>query len=100
MTIKHFDGELYYRRKRKAVRFMGGKCAKCGDRDPDVLHFHHHGRKRFNLSAVFGDDRVLWPTILEELAQTTLLCANDHIRLHAKERRDAWEKRKAAESQD
>lgn len=88
-----FNGKLYYRRKREAVRLKGGRCDMCGERDVNVLHFHHVGKKRFSLGEVFGNPKVSWEEIEAELRATVVLCANDHARLHARQRRVAWERK-------
>lgn len=88
-----FDGALYFERKTKAVELLGGRCEKCGEDDYYVLHFHHTGRKRYALSEVFGNPLISWEAIEVELRVCKLLCANDHARFHADERKRAWEER-------
>lgn len=62
--------------KERAIAYVGGKCVICGyNRCPAALDFHHIDRraKRFNISA-----RQSWKSIVKELAQCVLLCANCH----------------------
>jgi hypothetical protein len=54
---------------------MGGKCFKCGEKNPLVLEFHHFRDKQFDLSeeGSISSDRFKL-----ELAKCILLCARCH----------------------
>jgi len=54
-----------------------GGCVECGETRFDRLQFDHVGRKRFNISAALKLNWA-WATILNELQQTEIVCANCH----------------------
>lgn len=59
-------------------------CTSCGESDPRVLEFHHIGEKDKEVGRMiaqgYGTD-----AIAKEISQCTVLCANCHRRLTAKE---------------
>lgn len=68
--------------KRRAVAYMGGKCACCGyDKHPGVLDFHHidPATKEFSISQK-GMTRS-WEKIQRELDKCIMVCANCHREL-------------------
>jgi hypothetical protein len=65
-----------------AVKYKGGKCAKCGYRKcHEALEFHHRlGKKDFGISSR-GYTRS-WEKVKKELDKCDLLCANCHRETH------------------
>lgn len=70
--------------KLKAIKYKGGKCAKCGyDTNTNALEFHHVDTKtkEFNISKyALGKP---WAEIKIELDKCILLCANCHREVHS-----------------
>ncbi len=74
------------RTKAKCVAYLGGKCEKCGyNRCHDAFDFHHRDpeTKRFTIGG--GAYSRRWEDIQKELDSCSLLCANCHRELHARE---------------
>ena len=61
-------------------------CVKCGEKDYACLHFHHINRetKVASICKMISNSRSL-VTIKEEVTKCDVLCANCHLKLHAKE---------------
>ena len=59
-------------------------CADCGERDPLVLEFDHIGTKRFTIGQNLRDRN--WQSLLDEIAQCEVVCANCHRRRTAARR--------------
>ena len=80
--------------KRKAVEFMGDRCARCGESFPDCCYdFHHKDRSKKDFSVSEYTERrskggVLDGLLKLELDKCLLLCANchriEHDTLHGK----------------
>lgn len=58
-------------------------CKRCGITDPVVLQFHHLKDKDFSIGAALACKD--WDQIREEIKKCVVLCANCHIKVHAKE---------------
>ena len=74
---------LRKRRKLEAVKYLGGKCVRCGyNRNVAALVFHHPdpSQKEFAISAK-GLTRS-WEKVKLELDKCILLCANCHAEVH------------------
>lgn len=57
-------------------------CAHCGERDPIVLEFHHpNDDKTQPVSRLTGHS---WKKLKAEVAKCIILCANCHLREHAR----------------
>lgn len=58
-------------------------CARCGERHPATLQFHHRNRseKDFSISAAICRGLSV-QTIEVEMAKCEILCANCHLKLH------------------
>jgi hypothetical protein len=72
-----------FRAKAAAVRYLGGKCAKCGWRgDQAAFDFHHKNssEKDFVIGNVANKK---WEKIKQELEKCVLLCANCHSIFHS-----------------
>jgi hypothetical protein len=71
-----------HRAKLAAVKFMGGRCVKCGWSENIVaLQFHHvRGRKKFEIGMVGNKS---WEVIKKELKKCILLCNNCHSIVHS-----------------
>lgn len=69
-------------RKRKAVEMLGNQCSWCGyNRNLAAFHFHHLDPTKKNFS--WSKLRLCsWETVIEELKNCILLCANCHAELH------------------
>lgn len=69
--------------KLKAIKYLGGKCIKCGyNKCVDALDFHHRSPidKDFSIS---GSVRK-WEIIKAELDKCDLLCSNCHREEHSR----------------
>lgn len=61
-------------------------CITCGERDPQVLEFHHaRGQKETEVSRLVANGASL-STLKAEIEKCDVLCANCHRKLTAKER--------------
>lgn len=70
------------RLKLACVKYLGGKCMKCGwNEDYYVLEFHHkNNNKEFQIS-----DKILsWEKMKQEIQKCELLCSNCHRSIHSK----------------
>lgn len=81
-------------RKRQYLRDykLQNPCARCGERDPDKLTFHHIERgmvqNRGNGSGISGNiARKTMTQILEELSKCIVLCRVCHDKEHARQRK-------------
>jgi hypothetical protein len=73
--------QLYFERLRDMKVERG--CAKCGERDPAVLDFHHRdGTGKEAKAGRLVHDDYGWERILHEVEKCDVLCANDHRRVH------------------
>ena len=70
-----------FRAKRTAVKWLGGKCNRCGwVGDIAAFEFHHPGdNKEFDIGTV---SNRAWATIVKELKKCELLCSNCHRTEH------------------
>lgn len=61
-------------------------CYKCGESDPVCLHFHHRNpdEKTKGISRM-GQSITGWEKLKAEIAKCDVLCANCHLKLHAKD---------------
>ena len=64
--------------------FEAHPCRDCGESDPVVLDFDHHGNKAFEIGEALTYRR--WETILAEIAKCDVVCANCHRRRTARRR--------------
>ena len=60
-------------------------CTVCGETEPVVLEFHHVGEKSWDIGRMIAQGYSI-KSIAAEISQCTVLCANCHRRLTAKER--------------
>lgn len=58
--------------------FRAHPCIDCGETDPVVLDFDHVGTKSFEIGQSLPYRN--WPTILAEIEQCEVVCANCHRR--------------------
>lgn len=72
-----------YRAKAAAVKYLGGKCAKCGwSGNQAAFQFHHTDPKEKDF--VIGNvANKSWDSIKEEMKKCILLCANCHSIEHS-----------------
>ncbi len=71
-----------HKKKLKAIALLGGECRNCGEKDWEVLTFHHKDKenKLFTLSMNWGSKD--WKLVEQELEKCELLCSNCHIKHH------------------
>jgi hypothetical protein len=62
-------------------------CVVCGESDPIVLEFNHIDpkTKKNSIAQLVSSNR--WEKVLEEIEKCEVLCANDHKRVTAKQKR-------------
>lgn len=85
-SIKSRDRQRRHRQtKRQMIEFYRAThpCVVCGTTDTAVLQFHHMdpSQKAFEVGggiSTYGIERLR-----EEIAKCVMLCANDHLRVHA-----------------
>lgn len=68
--------------KKKAIAYLGGKCARCSySKSYMSLHFHHKNgdTKESIISDIIEGS---WQRIEQELDKCELLCANCHMEFH------------------
>ena len=72
-----------YRAKSAAIKYLGGKCSKCGwQGNQAALQFHHTNSK--NKDFIIGNvANKSWESIKAELKKCALLCANCHSIAHS-----------------
>ena len=61
-------------------------CKECGEYRPEMLQFHHTGRKKMDISAMASQGYSI-EAIRREITQCIVLCANCHQMLEHKRRR-------------
>ncbi len=72
-----------FRAKAAAVKYLGGKCVKCGwNKNQAALQFHHLNaqKKDFIIGNVANKS---WEYIKSEIEKCILLCANCHSIQHS-----------------
>jgi len=72
-----------FRTKAAAIKYLGGKCQKCGwNGNQAALQFHHKDSKTkdFNIGNVANKS---WDSIKAEIGRCVLLCANCHTVKHS-----------------
>ena len=70
-----------FRAKAAAIKFLGGKCTKCGwQGNQAALQFHHLKGKDFTIGNVANKS---WDSIKTEMKKCVLLCANCHMIEHS-----------------
>jgi hypothetical protein len=74
-------GQRAARREKFLEYFKDHPCETCGERDRDVLVFHHVNPKDKSFSIQHATRS--WTSILEEMQKCVVLCANCHLRVHA-----------------
>ena len=69
--------------KEKAVKYLGGKCAKCGYKKClSALEFDHIYGKEKEISKLL-DSTMVWNKLKLELDKCKLMCSNCHRERHA-----------------
>lgn len=91
MTDRDFI--VRWAKKFRAIKILGGKCCKCGEKDIFVLEFHHKdpSKKEFEINARC---HAPWGKIEKEIKKCELLCRNCHVRLHKKKSIEKFEEMK------
>lgn len=78
------DGKRTYHHQRKiqVIKFLGGKCKRCGLKydgaNAPVFQFHHRKPKDKKFAVGNVVTRYTWLTIKKEAKKCDLLCANCH----------------------
>lgn len=81
-----FCVERWKQRKIKYIKYLGGKCSKCGlelnSTNFSIFDFHHTNPNTkeyvWTKLRLFSDDRII-----RELSKCELLCANCHRLVHS-----------------
>jgi hypothetical protein len=71
------------KKRDKAIKYLGGKCIRCGyNKCIAALDFHHRESrtKKYELAKIICSYK--WDTIQTELDKCDLLCSNCHRELH------------------
>lgn len=70
-----------FRAKAAAIKYLGGKCTKCGwHGNQAALQFHHLKGKDFTIGNVGNKS---WDSLKIEMQKCVLLCANCHMIEHS-----------------
>ncbi|HEV7424330.1 MAG TPA: hypothetical protein VGO21_04030 [Candidatus Paceibacterota bacterium] len=72
-----------FRAKAAAIKYLGGKCVKCGwHGNQAAIQFHHADphKKDFIIGSVANKS---WDSIKKEMQKCILLCANCHMIEHS-----------------
>ncbi|KKN26714.1 hypothetical protein LCGC14_0871950 [marine sediment metagenome] len=71
-----------YRQKLAAIKYLGGKCEKCGyNTHPAAMEFHHvTGDKEFTIGSAAN---ISWTRLKIELNKCKLFCSNCHRAEHS-----------------
>lgn len=76
--------ECRLRNKKLLLELLKTKtCVDCGESDPVVLDFDHVGKKKANIAVMMV--HCSWPSILKEMSQCEIRCANCHRKKTAKQ---------------
>lgn len=72
---------LRFAKKIKAINYLGGKCAECGEKNQFKLTFHHINmdEKEFEIADL---DERRWSKLKSEIDKCELLCHNCHYKKH------------------
>ena len=79
-----------FRAKSAAIKYLGGKCSKCGwHGNQAALQFHHKESKgkEFTIGNVANKS---WDSIKLEMQKCVLLCANCHAIEHSSKNGDKF----------
>ena len=68
--------------KIRAVKFAGGKCEKCGNKNIFQLEFHHHKKDKESGVSILIHNNGGWDNIQREVKKCHLLCCNCHGEEH------------------
>ena len=74
---REYFREYHARRRAEAIRFLGGKCSRCGSEEG--LEFHHCVDEPDKLT-VGPLLKGRWAVVLAEIAKCELLCKQCHCR--------------------
>ena len=79
----HYNIQKYtrkYTRRQQIIDYLGGRCVDClRVFHPNVYDVHHLGEKTIKISDIYHHK---WETIIEEINDCVLLCANCHRMRH------------------
>lgn len=80
-TNTEYSYFLWWYKKLKAIKLLGGKCRKCGENRPWLLNFHHKNpkEKEFHIKKI---RRMRWSFLVKEIEKCELLCYNCHKEEH------------------
>ena len=80
---KH-DIERVRLRKKKAIKYLGGKCSHCGYTGYYAAFEFHH-KDPYDKEMTWADmKKTTWDKIVGELDKCTLLCNNCHVIVHCR----------------
>jgi protein-arginine kinase activator protein McsA len=81
--IKEKRRKFLIEQRTKAIKYKGGKCARCGYNDLTYLRvFQFHHLDPNEKEVVFSFASNTFETYKEELDKCILLCANCHMAVH------------------
>lgn len=79
-----------YCKKLKAINLLGGECKHCGEKDWEILTFHHINTQDKSFTLAGNWDNLDWQIIENELKKCEILCFNCHIKHHRKDKYDKY----------
>ena len=90
----NYRAEQRRNNKTKAVAYMGGTCAVCGQVFPDCCFDFHHKNPTEDNEVPSTVLHYSWKRIVEELSKCIMVCSNCHRIIHNDDNYIAHEKRK------
>ncbi len=78
------------KKKKRLVKFFGGKCQRCGYKKyVGALDFHHRDPKTKSFSISVKGLSYSWEALLKEATKCLLLCKNCHAEIEAEDHQNS-----------